>query len=101
MGERDAARVDIATVLDVARRYEAIADVLDGVTRTRLSPPSFGAADAGRAHAAHGDSLRRAIVDVVDQLRTWSRASNEIAAALRASADHYVDADVRGAGRLA
>jgi hypothetical protein len=44
--------------------------------------------------------VRRAVDDVVDQTHAWARAMREIAAALRASADRYVDVDVRGAARL-
>jgi len=37
---------------------------------------------------------------IVDQLRQWSRAAVEIAAALRASADRYAEADASAARRV-
>jgi len=60
----------------------------------------FDGAGAGRMHVARGDALRAAVDRVVDQLRQWSRASREIAAVLRASADRYTEADARAAQRL-
>ena len=72
MGEPDAARVDVAALLGVARGYEAAADVVDGAVRTHLTYLSFdGAAAAVRTadtltalrenlrHAVDGRSLRR------------------------------------------
>jgi uncharacterized protein YukE len=44
--------------------------------------------------------LRAAVDHVADQLGQWSRAAAEIAAALRASADRYAEADANAAGRL-
>jgi uncharacterized protein YukE len=100
MGEADVVRVDVAAVVGIARQYEAAAEIVDSAVRTHLSSPAFGAATAGRRHAAHGEALRDAVDDVVDQLRQWSRAAAEIAWALRASADRYADADARAARRV-
>ena len=100
MGEPDAARVDVAAVLDAARHYDAAADIVDTAIRTHLTGLRFDGAVAGRMHTARGDALRSAVDDVVDRLRLWSRAASEIAAELRACADRYVDVDVRGARRL-
>lgn len=100
MGERDAARVDVTAVLDVARGYDAIADRIDAAVATHLVHSSFDGAVAGRAHAARGDALRNAIGQLAEQMRTWSRASSEIASALRVSADAYLGVEVLAARRL-
>ena len=100
MGEIESARVDVGALLDVASRYDAVADFVDGIARTHLDRLSFGGAVAGRDYAARADALRRAIDDVVDQLLIWARAMREIASTLRTSGSRYVDADARGAVRL-
>jgi hypothetical protein len=100
MGQPDAVRVDVAALHAVARRYETVADIVDDAVRTHLTGLMFDGAAAGRVHAARGDALRVAIEDVVDQLRQWSRAAAEIAAALRASADRYAEADASAARRV-
>lgn len=99
MGERDAARVDVAALLDVADQYESVADAVDAVIRTRLAGLQFGGAAAGRMHVARGEAVRIAVDGVADRLREWSRASAEIAATLRNTAVRYDEADGR-AGRL-
>jgi hypothetical protein len=100
MGEIESARVDVGALLGVASRCDAVADVVDGLARGELGRLAFDGAVAGRDHAARGDGLRRAIDEVVDQTHAWSRAMREIAAALRASGDRYVDVDARSAARL-
>jgi hypothetical protein len=100
MGENESAHVDVGVLLDVAGRYDAVADVVDGLARTRLGRLTFDGAVAGRHYAARGDALRRAVDDVVDQMYMWARAMREIASALRGSAARYVDVDARGAVRL-
>jgi hypothetical protein len=99
MGERDAARVDVAALLSVAGEYEAIADAVDAIVRTRLAGLQFGAAGAGRMHVVRGEAVRIAVDGIADRLREWSRASAEIAATLRNTAVRYDEADGR-AGRL-
>ena len=99
MGERDVAHVDVAALLSVAGEYEAIADAVDAVVRTRLVGQQFGGVGAGRVHVARGEAVRIAVDGIADQLRNWSRASAEIAATLRSTAQRYDEADVR-AGRL-
>jgi hypothetical protein len=99
MGERDAARVDVAALLSVAAEYEAIADAVDAIVRTRLAGLQFGAAGAGRMHVVRGEAVRIAVDGIADRLREWSRASAEIAATLRNTAVRYDEADGR-AGRL-
>jgi hypothetical protein len=83
----------------VARQYDACADIVDCAVRTHLNLEFDGAA-AGRMHVARGDALHAAVDRIVDQLRQWARASREIAAVLRASADRYAEADVRAAQRV-
>lgn len=100
MGQPDVARVDVAAMHAVARQYEAAADIVDAAVRTHLTGLVFDGATAGRTHAARGDALRTAVDHVVDQLRQWSRAAAEIAAALHASADRYAEADANAAGRV-
>ena len=100
MGESDAARVDVAALLDVARGYDAIADTVDAAVRVHLTQLSFDGAVAGRAYTARGDALRNWVEHVGDGMRLWARASVEIASALRASADRYVEADARGVRRV-
>jgi Excreted virulence factor EspC, type VII ESX diderm len=100
MGQADVARVDVAALIGVARQYETVADIVDGAVRSHLTGLAFDGAAAGRMHIARGDALRCAVDHVVDSLRQWSRASAEIAAALRASADRYADADTYAARRV-
>ncbi|MCU1694425.1 MAG: hypothetical protein JWR34_488 [Mycobacterium sp.] len=100
MGESDAARVDVAALLDVARGYDALADTVDAAVRVHLTRLSFDGAVAGRAYTARGDALRNSVEHVGDGMRLLARASVEIASALRASADRYVEADARGARRV-
>jgi Excreted virulence factor EspC, type VII ESX diderm len=100
MGQPDVARVDVASLHAIARQYEAAADIVEGAVRTHLSGLVFDGAAAGRMHVARGDGLRTAVDQVVDQLRQWARAATEIAAALRASADRYAEADARAARRV-
>ncbi len=100
MGENESAHLDAGALLDVASRYDAVADVVDGLARTHLGRLIFDGAVAGRDYTARGDALRRAVDDVVDQMHLWVRATREIAASLRTSGDRYVDVDARGAARL-
>jgi Excreted virulence factor EspC, type VII ESX diderm len=100
VGEVDVARVDVAAVLAVARQYQTVAEVLDAAVRVHLSVLTFGGAEAGRLHVARGDAIHTAVDRVVDQLRAWSRACMEIAAALRASADRYAEADASAGRRV-
>ncbi len=100
MGETDAAGVDVAAVLSVARQYENVADIVDAAVRNHLSALRFDGATAGCAYAVHGDALRGRVDGIVSELRQWSRASAEIAATLRASADRYADADIRAGLRV-
>jgi hypothetical protein len=100
MGQPEIARVDVAALHTVARQYETIADIVEGAVRTHLTGLVFDGATAGRMHVARGDALRTAVDHVVGQLSQWARASTEVAAALRASADRYAEADAGAARRV-
>jgi hypothetical protein len=100
MRERDAARVDAGVLLDVAGRYDALADALDGAARTHLAQLTFGGTVAGRTHAAAGEALRSAVDALSGGVATWARSHVEIASAIRVSVDHYLAAEARGAARL-
>jgi len=100
MGQPEVARVDVAALHAVARQYEAAADIVEGAVRTHLTGLVFDGAAAGGAHVARGDAIRTTVDHIVDQLRQWSRAAVEIAAALRASADRYAEADASSARRV-
>src|SRR5215213_4647004 len=99
MGERHVAHVDVAALLGVAGQYESVADAVDAIGRNRLAGLQFGGAGAGRMHVARGEAVRIAVDGIADQLLGWSRASSEIAATLRTTAQRYDEADVR-AGRM-
>jgi Excreted virulence factor EspC, type VII ESX diderm len=100
MGQADVAHVDVAALIGVARQYETVADIVDGAVRSHLTGLAFDGAAAGRMHVARGDELRSVVDQVVDSLRQWSRASAEIAAVLRTSADRYAEADADAARRV-
>ena len=100
MGDIESIRIDVAVVLDVARRHDAVADLVSGLVRTHLDRLTFDGAVAGVDYAARGDALRCAIDDVVDQVLGWARALREISSALAVSARRYVEVDAHGADRL-
>ena len=101
MGEIESARVDVGVLFDVAGRYDAVADTVDGLARS--APGPAGLRRVGRRVAttpravtpSAGPSTRSST-----RLHVWARAAREIASALRASGDRYVDVDARGAVRL-
>jgi hypothetical protein len=99
MGQRNAF-VDAAAVRTVANRFDDVAQLIDGAVRTHFWGLTFDGATAGRAYIGHGDALRLALNRLSDELAGWSRATVEIAAALRVSADRYGDADLRAAARI-
>jgi Excreted virulence factor EspC, type VII ESX diderm len=100
MGERPATRVDIAALSGIARQFEIIADIIDAAARRHLSGVAFNGATAGRMHVERGDALRTAVDLIGDQLHQWSRASAEVGAVLRTSAQRYSDADAHAADRV-
>jgi uncharacterized protein YukE len=92
--------VDTTAVRAAATRFDATAATIDAAVRTRLGRLAFDGAAAGRFHVAGGDALRRALDRWASELTQWSRASAEIAAALRLGADSYADAESRAAARV-
>jgi uncharacterized protein YukE len=100
MGQADVTRIDVAAVRAVAGRIDDSAELIAGVARSQLARLAFDGTVAGRAHIGRGDALHTALVRLSDELSRWARASLEIAAALRAGADSYADADLHGAARI-
>ena len=92
--------VDVAAVYAVADRMVAAADVIDDAVANHLARLVFGGAYAGEAHVERADALRAALDRLVADLSQWSRAAAEIAAALRAGANRYADADLDAAARI-
>jgi len=82
-------RISAAALRAAADQFDASAEVLDHVARAQ--PPEF---------PVEGAALRRALDRLPVQLAQWSRASAEIACALRAGADDYADAETGAATRI-
>jgi uncharacterized protein YukE len=99
MAQRDAF-VDAAAVRAVANRYDDAAHLIDTAVRTHFGRLAFDGATSGRAYVGHGDALRLALHRLSSELAQWARATAEVAAALRVSADHYAEADQRAAVRM-
>jgi hypothetical protein len=93
--------VDVAAVQRVADQLGAVAGLLDRAAGDHLARLAFGGASAGRAHAARGDALRVEMERLTAEVTQWSRAAAETAAALRAGADRYADAELYAAARIA
>jgi hypothetical protein len=93
--------VDVEAVHGVADQLGAAAELIDGVVGDHLGRLAFGGACAGRAHAARGDALRVELQRLTAEVSHWSRAAAEIAAALRAGADRYAEAELYAAARIA
>ncbi|OBG63302.1 type VII secretion target [Mycobacterium sp. E735] len=93
--------IDVAATHRVADQFRAAADLLDRALSDQLGRLAFGGAAAGRAHTARGDALRVELERLTAEVAQWSRASGEIASALRVSADRYADAEAYAAERIA
>jgi hypothetical protein len=93
--------IDVAAVHRAADQFGAAADLIDAAVRDHLARLSFDGAVAGRDHAAHGDALRVQLQRLAAELSRWSTASVHVAAALRAGADRYADAELYAAQRIA
>jgi hypothetical protein len=93
--------VDVAAVHRVADQLGAAAEFINGAVGDHLARLAFSGASAGRAHTARGEALRRELERLATQLSQWSRASVEIADAVRAGADRYADAELYAAARIA
>ncbi|BBX48281.1 hypothetical protein GCM10009641_06740 [Mycobacterium cookii] len=85
--------MDAATVRAVADRFDDTAHRIDAVVRIHLGGLTFDGATAGRAYAGQGDAIRFALHRLSAELTQWARATAEVAATLRASADRYSEAD--------
>jgi hypothetical protein len=94
-------RFDSSAVLGVADQMGAAAELLDRAVADHLAQLAFGGAVAGRAHAARGEALRVQLERLAVEVTQWSRAAAEAAAALRAGAENYTDAELYAAARIA
>ena len=94
-------RFDSSGVHKVADQLNAAAEMIDGAVRNHLAALTFGGASAGREHTARGDALRVELERLAAEVSRWSRAAVEIAAALRAGADRYAEAELHAAARIA
>jgi uncharacterized protein YukE len=92
--------VEVGALRSAANQFDATAQLIDAAARTDLSQLSFNGATAGRAHLGRGDALHASLDRLGADLAQWSRATAEIAAALRAAADRYADAELRSAARI-
>ena len=93
--------VDVARVHRAADQLGAAAELLDRAVGDHLARLAFSGARAGRAHTARGDALRVELERLTAEVTQWSRAAVETAAALRAGADRYADAELYAAARIA
>ena len=93
-------RVDIAALCAASQQFDAAAEILDIALRIHLSGLRFGGATAGRAHTARSEAVGASLHRLNGELAQWSRAAQEIGAALRAGAERYVDAETRAAAVL-
>lgn len=91
------AHVDTAGLRAAAQRFAVAADALDAASRVQLSRLRFDGDVAGRSHVADGGAVRTALHRLVAEVAQWSRAAEEVAAALRVTADRYGDAELRAA----
>lgn len=82
--------VDPQALRAASQRLDVVADLLQGVLASHLYGLRFDA-DAG---------VRSALDELVADVARWQRAARDTAAALRAAAQHYLDADVQAAGSL-
>lgn len=94
-------RLDSSGVHRVADQLGAAAELLDRAVGDHLGRLAFGGAGAGRSHTARGDALRVQLERLTAEVTQWSRAAAETAAALRAGADRYADAELYAAARIA
>lgn len=94
------ARVDVGALRAGANQFDASAAMLAGAVRTHLDSLAFDGASAGRAYRADGDAIRSTLTRLAAAVSQWSRASAEVAAVLRVSADRYTDAELRGMARI-
>ena len=92
--------VETTAISAVASQFDAGAELIDAAVRNHLHRLAFDGSRAGRVHVADGQQLRRALDRWAGELHRWSHASAEIAAALRAGARRYAEAEHRAASRV-
>lgn len=97
----DSASIDAAAVYAAADRFNTASELIDNAVADQLARLTFDGARAGRSYTDRGEALRAGLDRLAGELSRWSRAAVEIAAALRAGADHYADADRYAAARIA
>lgn len=93
-------QIDVAAVHAVAHQLDSATELIEDAARNHLAKLAFDGATAGREYVGRGDALRTALHQLTGELAQWSRASVEIATALRASAGRYVDAELSAAARI-
>ena len=94
-------QLDPSAARRVANQFAMAAEFTDRAVCDHLARLAFGGARAGRLHTARGDALRVELERLAAQVSQWSRASAEIAVALRSSAERYADAELYAAARIA
>ncbi|MDP7703783.1 MULTISPECIES: type VII secretion target [unclassified Mycobacterium] len=94
-------RLDSADVRGVADRIDDAAELIGEAVSNHLARLAFDGACAGRAYAVYGDRLRGELDGLAAELSQWSSAAAELAAALRAGADSYAEAESYAAARIA
>lgn len=92
--------LDSAALRSVAESFDSTAAAIDNSARNRLGGLVFDGATAGRDHVGAGEALRRALHAWAPELTRWSRASTEIATALRTGLARYQHADATAAERV-
>jgi hypothetical protein len=92
--------VEVSALRSVANQFDAAAQLTDAAARNRVAQLAFSGATAGRAHQGPGDRLHTALNRLGVDLAQWSRATVEIAMALRAAADRYTDVELHSAARI-
>ena len=92
--------LDSSALRSVAESFDATAAAIDNAARIRLGGLMFDGRTAGRDHVGAGEALRRALHAWSPELTRWSRASAEIATALRAGLARYQQAEAIAAERV-
>jgi hypothetical protein len=92
--------LDVAALRSVADCFDTAAAAVDNAARIRLGGLAFDGRAAGRDHVGAGEALRRALDAWAPELARWSRASTEIATALRAGLARYGQAELSAANRV-
>lgn len=94
-------RLDSAGVRGIADRIDEAAELVETAVSNHLSCLTFDGSRAGRAYAGCGGRLRAELDRLAVELTQWSRAAVQIAVALRAGVDHYAEAELYAAARIA